>query len=72
MVTTDGNKFVVAVDGSESSFTAFEMMKDGLYKDYGDGVEVVHISNPNKKDIPFHYRPKAIAARYTGELLKMC
>lgn len=70
MVTASGNKFFVAVDGSESSFTAFEMMRDGLFK-AGDDVEVAHISNANKQNVPFHYRPKAIAARYQGELLKM-
>ena len=71
MVTAgEPNKFFIAVDGSESSFTAFEMVRDGLYKE-GDDLEVAHISNPSKKGIPFHYRPKAIDARYSGELLKM-
>jgi len=70
MVTASGNKFFVAVDGSESSYTAFEMVRDGLYKE-GDDLEVAHVSNSNKQGVPFHYRPRAIAARYQGELLKM-
>jgi len=70
MVQAGSHNFFVAVDGSESSFTAFEMCKDGLMK-AGDCIKVGHVSNSAKQKLAFHMRPRSIQTRYTGELMRM-
>jgi nucleotide-binding universal stress UspA family protein len=61
------HNILISVDGSESSYNAFTMAKDGLMK-AGDSLKVAHISNSTKTYLPAHLKPEAIEARFVGEL----
>ena len=66
--TTNSKKYCIAVDGSEYSDWAFQLVTDELYQK-GDKILLVHISNSTKfSDIPFAFRPKTILSKYDAKL----
>jgi hypothetical protein len=72
--TCENNIYCVAVDGSQSSEYAFNLVLNELYKK-GDKIYIVHISNSQKaNDLPYDYQPETILSKYdtklSGKLLK--
>jgi hypothetical protein len=61
-------KYCIAVDGSEYSDWAFQLVTEELYTK-GDKVVLVHISNSSKlSEIPFAFQPKTILTKYDAKL----
>ena len=58
------NIFCVSIDGSIYSNYGFDITFSELYKK-GDRLEVVHIYNPEKTDLPYEAQPKTILSKYT-------
>jgi hypothetical protein len=49
-----GVKFLVCVDGSSQSHTAYEVVTEGLFKPSHDFLTVCHIYNNTKTYLPFN------------------
>lgn len=67
-------KYCIAVDGSQYSEWAFDLVLNELYEK-GDKIVIVHISNPDKSaNIPFAYQSETIFSKFdaklTGKLLR--
>ncbi len=61
-------KYVVAVDGSESSDVAFHLVLHELLHE-NDKIDFIHISNPDKKAfIPYEFQPQTIISNYDAIL----
>ena len=73
MESSTQKKYCIAVDGSDNSDWAFDLVLNELYQK-GDKVVIVHIANPNKSDVPFAFQANSIVSKYearlTGKLLK--
>jgi hypothetical protein len=66
--TLTNNVYCVAVDGSQSSEYAFDLVLNELFQK-GDKIYVVHISNPEKlNELPFEYQPDTIISKYDTKL----
>jgi hypothetical protein len=61
-------KYCIAVDGSDNSDWAFDLVLNELLQK-GDKVVVVHISNPNKSDVPFAFQANSIVSKYEAKLI---
>jgi len=62
------NIYCVAVDGSESSEHAFNLVLNELYKK-GDRIYVVHITtNKKSTELPYDYQPETIRSKYDTKL----
>lgn len=55
--------FCISVDGSTFSDYAFDITFNELYKK-GDKLVVAHISNPEKKDLPYECQSSTIHSKY--------
>jgi nucleotide-binding universal stress UspA family protein len=71
--TFTSKKYCIAIDGSEHSDWAFDLILNDMYQK-GDKVILVHIANPAKEsEIPFAFQPTTIISKYeaklTGKLL---
>jgi hypothetical protein len=62
-------KYLVGIDGSEVSHTAFKVARALMARRQGDKIEVLHICDRTKKYIPFDLQPDYIRRQYTMELL---
>jgi hypothetical protein len=61
-------KYCIAVDGSDYSDWAFQLVTEELYSK-GDKIVLVHISNSSKlSEIPFAFQPKTILSKYDAKL----
>jgi nucleotide-binding universal stress UspA family protein len=64
-------KYLVCVDGSEVSHTAFQATKNLMTRKMGDKIEVLHICDRTKSYLPFDLQPDYIKMTYEMELLSI-
>ena len=62
-------KYLVGIDGSEVSHTAFKVARALMARRQGDKIEVLHICDRTKTFLPFDLQPDYIRRQYTMELL---
>ena len=61
--------YLVCVDGSEVSHTAFTAARALMTRQNGDAIEVLHVSDRSKSYLPFDLEPDYIRRQYEMELL---
>jgi hypothetical protein len=60
--------YLISVDGSGYSNWGFDLIFKELFRK-GDHITVLHVTNENKKDIPFKYQADQIMSQYETKLL---
>ena len=60
--------WMVAVDGSEASHFAYEIVTRGLLKET-DRLTVAHVFNKEKTYLPFNMQPETIKQVYETEII---
>ena len=61
--------YMVAVDGSDASHQAFELVKDNLFDPSKDKLTVAHSFNPMKTYLPLNMKPEVIRETYQSLIL---
>jgi len=61
--------YMVAVDGSDASHQAFELVRDNLFDATKDKLTVAHSFNPVKTYLPLHMKPEVIKETYQSLIL---
>jgi len=59
---------LISVDGSEASELAFKISMKGLFRPEKDVFNVCTITNHNKTDLPFIYKPEYIEEKYQAKI----
>jgi nucleotide-binding universal stress UspA family protein len=60
---------MVAVDGSEASHQAFELVRDNLFRPTQDKLTVAHSFNPIKTYLPFNMQAEVIKETYQSLII---
>lgn len=68
---TESQVFFVAIDGSQASEDAFQVVRHGLWRDHKDQLVVGHIRNNKKSYLPYNLRPDYLKELYGSKIISI-
>ena len=68
--TEHGNNYMICVDGSNASELAYTIAVTGLYRPGKDEFNICTITNHEKTDLPFNFKPEHIENHYQNKIFQ--